>query len=61
MMLRPTKLAANATAGGVPPAVAAVKTMNDKSKTRRNVLLFWAHIVLTLVILGGFVYSVVNK
>lgn len=48
-------------AAGPVPAATAVKTMNDKSKTRRNVLLFWAHIVLTLVILGGFVYSVVHK
>ena len=61
MTPRPTELAANVAAGALSPAAAAAKTMNDKSKTRRNVLLFWAHIVLTLVILGGFVYSVVHK
>lgn len=61
MTPRPTKIAETPLAAAVHRQAATVKTMNDKSKTRRNVLLFWAHIVLTLVILGGFVYSVMHK
>ncbi|MGH8445016.1 MAG: hypothetical protein ACREVL_07100 [Solimonas sp.] len=37
------------------------EAMNDKSRSRRNVLLFWVHVALVLVVLGGFVYSVAHK
>lgn len=37
-------------------------TMNDNSnKRRRNVILFWVHVGLVVVVLAGFVYSVSHK
>lgn len=30
-------------------------------KKRKNVILFWVHVALAAIILGWFVYSVVNK
>ena len=36
--------------------------MNDSSqKSRRNVILFWVHVGLALLVLAGFVYSVSSK
>ena len=36
-------------------------TINDKTRSRRNVLLFWVHIALAAIVLSGFVYSVMHK
>ncbi len=36
-------------------------TMNDNRRSRRNVILFWVHIGLAVLVLGGFVYAVVHK
>jgi hypothetical protein len=33
----------------------------DPAKSRRNVLLFWAHVGLALLLFAAFVYNVVNK
>lgn len=33
----------------------------DSKKKRGNVILFWVHIVLAVLILGGFVFSIVHK
>lgn len=36
--------------------------MNDeRSKSRRNVILFWVHMALAALVLAGFVYSVSNS
>lgn len=36
--------------------------MNDSNnKSRRNVILFWVHVALAVVVLAGFVYSVSHK
>lgn len=40
------------------------KEMNDEidsSKKRSNVILFWVHIVIAVLILGGFVYAIAHK
>ena len=36
-------------------------TMNDKTRSRRNVLLFWVHVGLAALVLGWFVYTVTHK
>ena len=33
----------------------------DSSKKRGNVILFWVHIALAALILGGFVFAIVHK
>jgi hypothetical protein len=35
--------------------------MNDKIRSRRNVLLFWVHIGLAVLVLAWFVYAVAHK
>jgi hypothetical protein len=33
----------------------------DKGKKRGNVVLFWVHIAIALLILAGFVFATVHK
>lgn len=42
-------------------AASDLPTMNDNSRSRRNVVLFWVHVGLAALVLGGFVYAVVHK